>query len=100
MAQIIRMKRGSLEAVASATPRGGELLVITGSDGITAANGAGLVMVGIDGSTITPANKVFQGTATPDLTGGNYDTSIDGIPFYRTDLEKLFILNKGGNLEV
>jgi len=100
MAQIIRMKRGSLEAVASATPRGGELLVITGSDGITAANGNGLVMVGIDGSTITPANKVFQGTATPDLTGGDYDTSIDGIPFYRTDLEKLFILNKAGNLEV
>ena len=100
MAQIIRMKRGSLEAVVSATPRAGELLVITGSEGITAANGDGLVMVGIDGSTLTPANKVFQGTATPDFTTADYDTSIDGIPFYRTDLEKLFILNKGGNVEV
>lgn len=100
MAQIIKLKRGSLESVISATPRAGELLVITGSDGITAANGDGLVLVGIDGSTLTPANKIFQGTATPDLTGESYDTSIDGLPFYRTDLEKLFILNKGGNLEV
>ena len=100
MAQIIKLKRGSLESVISATPRAGELLVITGSDGITAANGDGLVLVGIDGSTLTPANKIFQGTSTPDLSGASYDTSIDGIPFYRTDLEKLFIINKGGNLEV
>jgi hypothetical protein len=100
MAQIIRLKRGGLESAAGATKRAGELLVITASDGITAANGGGFVLVGIDGSTLTPSNKVFQGTATPDLSGGDYDTSIDGIPFYRTDLEKLFILNKAGNLEV
>jgi hypothetical protein len=100
MAQIIKHRRGSLEAVSSATKRAGELLVVTGSAGITATNGNSILFVGIDGSTVTPANKILQGTSTPDLTGATYDTSIDGIPFYNTSQEKLFIVNKGGNVEV
>ena len=100
MAQIIKHRRGSLEAVSSATKRAGELLVVTGSAGITATNGNSILFVGIDGSTVTPANKILQGTSTPDLTGATYDTSIDGIPFYNTSTEKLYIVNKGGNVEV
>lgn len=100
MAQIIKHRRGSLESVSSATKRSGELLVVTGSAGITAANSNGLLFVGIDGSTVTAANKFLQGTSVPNLTGASYDTSIDGIPFYDTSAEKLYILNKGGNIEV
>ena len=100
MAQIIKHRRGSLESVASATKRAGELLVVTGSSGITAANGDSLLFLGVDGSTVTPANKVLQGTSVPNLTGGDYDTSVDGIPFYDTAEEKLYILNKAGNVEV
>ena len=100
MAQIIKHRRGSLESVASATKRAGELLVVTGSAGITAANGDSLLFLGVDGSTVTPANKFLQGTSVPDLTGASYDTSIDGIPFYDTSAEKLYILNKAGNVEV
>jgi hypothetical protein len=100
MAQIIKHRRGALETVGSATKRAGELLVITGSSGITATNGDSLLFVGIDGSTATPANKILQGTSVPDLTGASYDTSVDGIPFYDTDDQKLYILNKGGNVEV
>jgi len=100
MAQIIKHRRGSLEAVSSATKRAGELLVVTGSAGITATNGNSILFVGIDGSTVTPANKILQGTTTPNLTGATYDTSIDGIPFYNTSTEKLYIVNKGGNVEV
>ena len=100
MAQIIKHRRGSLESVSSATKRAGELLVVTGSAGITATNGGSILFVGIDGSTVTPANKILQGTTVPNLTGGSYDTSIDGIPFYDTDDNKLYILNKGGNVEV
>ena len=100
MAQIIKHRRGSLESVASATKRAGELLVVTGSSGITAANGDSLLFLGVDGSTVTPANKVLQGTSVPNLTGGDYDTSVDGIPFYDTSAQKLYILNKGGNVEV
>jgi len=101
MAQIIKHRRGNLEGLKDATTRAGELLVVTGSSGLgTIANGASLVFVGIDGSTATPVNKILQGTTVPDLTGGNYNTHIDGVPFYDTDDNKLYILNKGGNIEV
>ena len=100
MAQIIKHRRGGLESISGATKRAGELLVITGSTGISAGNGNGLLFVGIDGSTVTPANKILTGSSTPDLTGGSYDVSIDGIPFYNTSDEKLYILGKGGNQEV
>ncbi len=100
MAQIIKHRRGSLESVASATKRAGELLVVTGSSGITATNGNSILFVGIDGSTVTAANKILQGTTVPDLSGASYDTSVDGIPYYDTSAQKLYILNKGGNVEI
>ena len=101
MAQIIKHRRGGLESVKDATKRAGELLVITGSTGISAGNGSGLLFVGIDGSTVTPANKILTGSTTPTLTGGSYDTSVDGLPFYNTSSNKLFILqNTGANIEV
>ena len=100
MAQIIKHRRGSLESVSSATKRAGELLVVTGSAGITATNGNTILFVGIDGSTVTPANKILQGTSVPNLSGASYDTSIDGIPYYDTSAQKLYILNKGGNVEI
>jgi hypothetical protein len=99
MAQIIKHRRGGLESVSGATKRAGELLVITGSTGISAAND-GLLFVGIDGSTVTPANKILSGSSTPNLTGVSYGHSVDGIPFYNTSEEKLYILGKDGNVEV
>ena len=99
MAQIIKHRRGGLESVSGATKRAGELLVITGSSGISALND-GILMVGIDGSTVTPSNKILSGSSTPNLTGGSYGHSVDGIPFYNTSEEKLYILGKGGNTEV
>ena len=101
MAQIIKHRRGNLEGLKDATTRAGELLVVTGSSGLgTIANGADLVFVGIDGSTASPINKILQGTTVPNLTGASYNTHVDGIPFYDTDDNKLYILNKGGNIEV
>ena len=99
MAQIIKHRRGGLESVSGATKRAGELLVITGSTGISALND-GILMVGIDGSTATPSNKILSGSSTPNLTGGSYGHSVDGIPFYNTSEEKLYILGKDGNTEV
>ena len=101
MAQIIKHRRGNLEGLKDATTRAGELLVVTGSSGLgTIANGANLVFVGIDGSTASPVNKILQGTTVPNLTGNDYNTHVDGIPFFDTDNAKLYILNKAGNVEV
>mgnify|MGYP001082311623 CR=1 FL=1 len=98
MAQIIRHRKGVLESVASATKRKAELLVVTGSS--ASAIDTGLLFIGTEGGAATVANKVHTGAVTPDLTGANYDTSIDGIPFYNTDEQKMYILKKGGNVEV
>ena len=38
--------------------------------------------------------------ATLDVTGVSYDHSIDGVPYYETDAQKLTILGKGGNTDV
>ena len=100
MAQIIKHRRGGLESVSGATKRAGELLVITGSTGISADNGNGLLFVGIDGSTVTPANKILTGSSTPDLTGVSYDVSVDGLPFYNTSENKFYVLGKNGNVEI
>ena len=51
-----------------------------------------------DGTDATPSNKVIYGTTTPDLTGESYSTSVDGIPYYNTTDEKLYILAKDGNI--
>jgi hypothetical protein len=99
MAQIIRHRKGVLESVASATKRKAELLIVTGSSGITATNADSLIFFG-DGTGVSAANKVLYGTSTPNLSGASYDTSVDGIPFYNTSEEKLYILAKAGNTEV
>jgi len=99
MAQIIRHRKGVLESVASATKRKAELLIVTGSSGISSTNSDALIFFG-DGTGVSAANKVLYGTTTPNLTGAAYDTSIDGVPFYNTQEEKFYILGKAGNTEV
>ena len=100
MAQIIRHRKGVLESIKDSTKRKAELLIITGSSAITSTNSDAMVFFGDSATTATPSNKIIYGTSTPDLTGTGYDTSVDGIPYYNTTDEKLFILAKGGNLEV
>ena len=99
MAQIIRHRKGVLESVASATKRKAELLIVTGSSGITSTNSDALIFFG-DGTDATVGNKVLYGTSTPDLTGASYSTAIDGIPYYNTSEGKLYILAKSGNIEI
>ena len=99
MAQIIRHRKGVLESVSGATKRKAELLIVTGSSGITSTNSSAMVFFGY-GTDATPANKIIYGTSTPDLTGASYSTAVDGVPYYNTSEEKLYILAKGGNTEV
>ena len=95
MAQIIRHRKGVLESVVSATKRKAELLIVTGSSGITSTNSDAMIFFG-DGTDATPSNKMLYGTATPNLTGASYSTAVDGIPYYNTTEGKLYILAKGG----
>jgi hypothetical protein len=92
MAQIIRHRRGTLEQLDSATLRKGEILVVTGSSGISADNTGSFAVIGTELGVGTPSNKVLTGTSLPDLSSG-YDKLVKGIPFYDTTQEKLFLLN-------
>ena len=98
MAQTIKHRRGKLESVKDITPINGELIIASGSD--LSVHQEGLLFVGVEGNVLTPANKVFTGSAAIDVTGNDYDHSIDGVPYYDTDDKKLIILGHGGNTDV
>ena len=98
MAQTIKHRRGKLESIAGITPINGELIIASGSD--LSVHQEGLLFVGVEGNVLTPSNKILTGSATLDVTGGSYDHSIDGVPYYETDAQKLTILGKGGNTDV
>ena len=98
MAQTIKHRRGKLESIASITPINGELIIASGSD--LSVHQEGLLFVGVEGNVLTPSNKILTGSAAIDVTGGSFDHSVDGIPYYDTDDKKLFILGHGGNTNV
>ena len=98
MAQTIKHRRGKLESIASITPINGELIIASGSD--LSVHQEGLLFVGVEGNVLTPSNKILTGSATLDVTGGSFDHSVDGIPYYETDAKKLTILGHGGNTDV
>jgi hypothetical protein len=100
MAQIIRHKKGVLESVKDATfKRKAEILVSTGSS--VSGLDSSVVFIGRDGSRLDAVGKIYTGSTTPDIANNSsLDDSIDGIPFYNTTSEKLFILKKSGNVEV
>ena len=95
MAQTIKHRRGKLESVKDITPINGELIIASGSD--LSVHQEGLLFVGVEGNVLTPSNKILTGSADLNLTGSNFDHSVDGIPYYKTDDQKLFILGKGGH---
>ena len=98
MAQTIKHRRGKLESVKDITPINGELIIASGSD--LSVHQEGLLFVGVEGNVLTPSNKILTGSAAIDVTGGDFDHSVDGIPYYDTDDKKLFILGHGGNTNV
>ena len=99
MAQIIKHRKGVIESVGGATTRKAELIIATGS-AISSLDTA-VVFVGHDGTSMSPVNKILTGTSTPNLTANNdFNTRIDGLPFYNTSDEKLYIIQKSGNVEV
>ena len=99
MAQTIKHRRGKLESIKDITPINGELIIASGSD--LSVHQEGLLFVGVEGNVLTPSNKILTGSAAAaNLTGGDFDHSVDGIPYYETDAQKLTILGHGGNTDV
>ena len=92
MAQKILIRRGGISNLGSTIAISkGELLFATGSNsGIE-----NVVFVGnADGNnTFTPINKLYTGTAL----ASSFIGTLNGLPYYKTDSQALFILNNAGS---
>jgi hypothetical protein len=98
MAQIIKHRRGSVDSLASATAKKGELVMATGSVGNM--NGPWIFVGETEGSAgaFRTLSKIYQGSSAPDLTGGTYGSTLNGTPFYGSTNQSLYILSNAGNV--
>ena len=100
MAQIIKNRRGSLDRLSSATGslQKGEILIATGSSKLTGVtNGQGLVFAAVESGSVVAANRVLQGAVAPIFSASIYGTMLDGVPFYASSSNTLFLLGADGN---
>lgn len=100
MAQIIKHRRGSIDTLAVATAKKGELIIATGSVGNM---GGPWVFVGEDegsAGAFRGLSKIYQGAAAPDLTVGSWGSTLNGTPFYSSNDKTLYILSNAGNTDI
>ena len=100
MAQIIKTRRGSIDTLAVATAKKGELIIATGSVGNM---GGPWVFVGEDegsAGAFRGLSKIYQGAAAPDLTVGSWGSTLNGTPFYSSNDKTLYILSNVGNTDI
>ena len=100
MAQIIKNRRGSLDRLSSATGslQKGEILIATGSSKLTGVtNGQGLVFAAVESGSVVAANRVLQGAVAPIFSASSYGHMLDGVPFYASSSNTLFLLGADGN---
>jgi hypothetical protein len=96
MAQIIKHRRGSISALKDVIANVGELVMATGSIGDF--NGP-VVFVGdtaVAGG-YKAISKIYQGPNAPSISVGSHGSTMDGVPFYSTTDQTLYILDKSGN---
>ncbi len=83
MAQIIKHRRGSLEALSAVTAslQKGELVIASGSTNITASNGASIVFAVPESGSVQAVNRFLIGTAAPNVfPAGIYNGMLKGVP--------------------
>ena len=100
MAQIIRHRRGSLEALSAATSsfQKGELIIVSGSSNITASNGSGMVFAAVESGSIQAVNRFIVGNNAPNVfPAGTYNGLVKGVPYYASGSSTLYLLGEGGN---
>ena len=98
MAQIIKHRRGSIGSVKTTTARNAELIVASGS--ISDLSGP-FVFIGSPSTSdegvagaYKAVSKIYQGTNAPTIAAGTYGSTLDGTPFYSTNDQTLYILNR------
>jgi hypothetical protein len=103
MAQIIKHRRGSLEALSNVTGslQKGEIVIASGSTNLTASNGNAISFIVPQDGQVQATNRIIRGTNAPNVfPGSTYGGMLNGVPFYAsssTQLPTLFLLGQDGN---
>jgi hypothetical protein len=101
MAQIIKHRRGSLEALSQVTSslQKGEIIIASGSSLISASNGSSLVFAVVESGSVQAVNRVMRttGSVAPIFSASIYNGMVDGVPFYASGSSTLYLLGSNSN---
>ena len=100
MAQIIKHRRGSLEALSAVTSslQKGELVIASGSSNLTVTNGASIVFAVPENGQVQAVNRFLVGNAAPNtFAAGTYNGIMKGVPYYASGSSTLYLLGEGAN---
>ena len=103
MAQIIKHRRGTLEALSAITSslQKGEIVIASGSTNLTSSNWNAITFVVPTDGQVQATNRIIRGAVAPNVfPGSTYGGMLNGVPFYAsssTQLPTLFLLNQDGN---
>jgi len=101
MAQIIRHRRGSLEALSAVTSSltKGEIVIASGSSNLsTVVNGKSLVFAVPENGQVHAVNRFLIGTTEPStFASAIYNGMLDGVPYFNSGSGTLFLLSGSAN---
>ena len=100
MAQIIKHRRGSLEALSAVTSslQKGELVIASGSSNLTVTNGSSLVFAVPENGQVQATNRFLMGDGNPaTFAGSTYNGMVKGVPYYASGSSTLYLLGTDGN---
>jgi len=100
MAQIIKLRRGSLERLSTITGslQKGEIVIASGSSNINSTNGSSIVFVAVESGSVAPINRIMTGASAPNIFSSSvYNGMVKGVPYYSTGNKTLYLLNSDGN---
>ena len=100
MAQIIKHRRGSLEALSAVTSslQKGELVIASGSSNLSVTNGASIVFAVPENGQVQAVNRFLVGTNAPNtFAAGTYNGLVKGVPYYASGSSTLYLLGEGAN---
>ena len=100
MAQIIKHRRGSLEALSAVTAslQKGEIIIASGSSNLTTTNGTSIVFAVPESGSVQAINRFLIGDNAPNtFAAGTYNGMVKGVPYYASGSSTLYLLGEGSN---
>ena len=100
MAQIIKHRRGSLEALSAVTSslQKGEIVIASGSSNLTTTNGSSIVFAANENGQVQAVNRFLMGDNAPNtFAGSTYNGMVKGVPYYASGSSTLYLLGTDGN---